>query len=225
MVAHPGIGAASYINSMNKDKRRKFSAPVLCSPYELAVGESVDAGSVSSDDSVGLVLNEKEKSKASPNISGIFHFQKATAVNLDPISPTLKDDNAGSSFLLMNDAVEEKPFLINRKLRKTKSAEGDIDTELVKRKSSERCFNVEMADLSSKANLLNERGEKKDDVSVGRESPGLVSTKEPRRTAMKRFAVAKTGSKSRLLVESPENGSDDSLSRVVGKLKDKEVFL
>ena len=225
MLAHPGIGAASYINSMNKDRRRKSSAPLLCSPYKLAVGENLDSGSISSDDSVGLVLNENKKEKASPNTSGIFHFQKTTVVNLDPMSPTIKEDKPGSSFLLMSQGGEEKPLLKNRMLRKTKSAECDIDTELVKRKSSERRFDVEMANLSSKVNLLTERGEKEDEMSAGRESPGLVSTKEPRKAAIKRFAVSKTGSKSRLLVESPENGSDESLSRVVGKLKDKEVFL
>ena len=229
MVAHPGIGAASYINSMNKDRRRKSSAPVLCTPFEAAVVGNVDTGSISSDDSIGLVLRDSYREGASsPNLPAIFQFEKATPVNLDPMSPTIRSEYTGSSYVLMNEAVDEKPSLKNRKLRQTKSAENDINIEPQQQKSSERRFDVEMKDLNSKSNPLKDKNETKEtdnDMLIERESPDLVPAKEQRAATNRRFAVTKTGSKSRLLVESPENGSSDSLSRVVGKLKDKEVFL
>jgi len=216
MVAHPGIGAASYINSMNKDRRRKFSAPVLCAPYEAAVRDCVDAGSISSNDSVGLVLKENDRERStSLNHSGIFHFQKATAVSLDPMSPTIKTEKSGSSFNVNNKAVGGSPSLKHRKLRYNRSAEFDAGI----RKNSERRFDVELRDLSLKPSILTE----KDDILTGEQSPVLAT--EQRKATSKKFAVTKTESKSRLLGESPENGSNDSLSRVVGKLKDKEVFL
>ena len=216
MVAHPGIGAASYINSMNKDRRRKFSAPVLCAPYEVAVRDGIDAGSISSNDSVGLVLKENDRERStSLNLSGIFHFQKATAVNLDPMSPTLKNEKPGSSFNVGNKTLSESPSLKHRKLRYNRSAEFDTG----RRKNSEHRFDVELKGLSLMPSLLTE----KDDILTGEKSPALA--KEQRKPTIKKFAVTKTESKSRLLGESPENGSNDSLSRVVGKLKDKEVFL
>ena len=220
-VAYPGIGAASYINSMNKERRRKISAPLLCPPYELGGGgEIARAGSICSNDSVGIVMNENEREAMSPqNVASIFHLQKATPVNLNAISPTINDENIDLQTVLLNRGTEEKPSK-NRKLRKAKGFDGEIDLEENKQKICDRNVVIDIKSSSSKTNLINENGDSCDE----KESLDSVVVKEPRKAPRKRFAVKKTGSDSRLIGGSPDSGSEDSLSRAVGKWKDKEVF-
>lgn len=225
MMARSGIGVASYINSMNKDRRRKSSAPLLRSPYEL-IGNVSPAESISSNESVGLVMDDKASEPLStPNLSSIFHFQTATPVNLNPISPSVKDEKEKPSFVALNIADDEKPTLKNRKLRKTKSFDDQTSGVTPQRKNGDRHVLLEMRNASAKATPINDEPVCGDSLVIVRSSPELIKKEELGKTPKKKFAVKKTGSKARLIGESPQNGSDDSLSKVVGKLKDKEVFL
>lgn len=227
MIPHPGIGVASYINSMNKDRRRKSSAPLLLSPFEPDGGDISRADSTSSSESVGIVMQERERAAtSSPNLSSIFHFQKATPVNLNAISPMLKEESVDAPDIVTNKTDDEKPTLKNRKLRQTISADDVVKADGPKRKNGDRQFMIDVKNVSPNSNMIDEGAKSSDESNAGKEPPHFIEMKEQRKTPRKKFAVTNISSKSRLLGNSPESyGSEESLSNVVGKLKEKEVFL
>ena len=245
MIAHSGVGVASYIQSMNKDKYRKMSAPSLRTTYG-ADEKSEDSISISSDDSVGILMNPpKNQNMLQHSTQSKFKVQKAKPVSLVSISPTFNDDKMPRETSRANSTEEDKEKASGQSSRsrtpngsdESSKSNTPVESPMPNKTSTEQPrFLVESREMidglkkaGSKTKLID------DDINNAEENlpkntPSRFEiTTDKKKKPKKRFGVTKTDSNSELITNVSEGndseGSDGALSRVVGRLKEKEIFL
>ena len=223
MIAHPGVGVASYINSMNKEKLRKLSAPILHAGHSPNEEKAPDLNSFSSDESVGIVMEKRSLQESGQSNQGsLFYVQKAKPVSLSTISADFKDE--ATPTLNGDSAVDWRN---SRNGKQSGNGDEGVKLESLRPNNGDRQVVIEMKKANSKTKLLG------DDDGIDYEavdkphgtnktSPG-GTPKEQRKAPKKKFAVTKSDLDIRAIT--PAGSSSDSLSKVVGELKDEEVFL
>eukprot|EP00795_Rhopilema_esculentum_P017164 gene17164-8706_t len=223
MIAHPGVGVASYINSMNKEKLRKLSAPILHAGHSPSEEKAPDMNSFSSDESVGIVMEKRSLQESGQSNQGsLFYVQKAKPVSLSTISPDFKDE--ATPTLNGDSAVDWRN---SRNGKQSGIGDEGVKLESVRPNNDDRQVVIEIRKANSKTKLLGENDGIDNEVvdklhGTKKTSPG-GTPKEQRKAPKKKFAVTKGNLDIKLAT--PAGSSSDSLSKVVGKLKDEEVFL
>ena len=194
LIARPGVGVASYISAMNKDKHRKISAPSLRGSLD-SKGNETDVTPVSSEESLGQ-STEQQEATINPAPAKKFQVQKTRAVSLAAITPTLKDIDCSTP-----------------KREVTVESSYDMEPSVEKRNDEISRFAVRS---TSKTKLIDE--------IVNEDKPEIIRNNETiAQQKRKKFTIKKCDSDSKLVLMSTD-GSIESLSSVVGRLKDEEVF-
>eukprot|EP00794_Sanderia_malayensis_P000445 gene445-1086_t len=205
--AHPGVGVASYINAMNKEKMRKTSACSLRGMCESGAHDN-ELASVSGEEGTGTSVVPQKQLAGKKR----FNIQKAKPLSLTPIVPNVKDDD--------KDIPDEKQQQQQHKLSYSSPDESEVINFARPKYSSLKNRST------SKTKLLGDT--KQEETSFGEtRSPNFDVTKQSTDDEgwKMKFSIKKSESDSCLMLKDAEDGSSDSLSQVVGKLKDKQVFL
>eukprot|EP00112_Aurelia_sp_Birch-Aquarium-sp1_P026432 Seg9375.1 transcript_id=Seg9375.1/GoldUCD/mRNA.D3Y31 product="hypothetical protein" protein_id=Seg9375.1/GoldUCD/D3Y31 len=219
-----------------------MSAPSLRTTYG-ADEKSEDSVSISSDDSIGILMNEpKNQNMPQPSTQSKFKVQKAKPVSLVSISPTFNDDKMPRETSRAN-STEEEPQKVSGHSSRSRTPNGNdessksntpVESPMPKTAKEQPRFLVESREMigglkkaGSTTKLIDDNVDSADE-NLPKNTPSRfeVST-DKRKKAKKRFGVTKTDSNSELITNVSEgNDSDEgTLSRVVGRLKDKEIFL
>ncbi len=213
MVAHPGVGVASYINAMNKEKFRKASSCSLRGSFESKSLET-DLTSMSSDENQSP---ERTKSLSLPSGKKKFRVQRAKTLSLEPVTPTLKDDTTSDE-----PKSDDSNCKNTTGMPKTKPGINKIRTEKLKPKPGSNLG----VRSTSKTKLLDcGNSFEENDLKPTKNEFQTKSVESSPKSRFRKFTVKKSGSDSNLIHKSPDTSSSESLSNVVGKLKDEEVFL
>ena len=244
MIAHSGVGVASYIQSMNKDKYRKMSAPSLRTTYG-ADEKSEDSISISSDDSVGILMNPpNNQNMPQHSTQSKFKVQKAKPVSLVSISPTFNDDKMPRETSRANSTEEDKGKASGHTSRsrtpngsdESSKSNTPVESPMPKTSTEQPRFLVESREMidglkkaGSTTKLIDDNIDSADE-NLPKNTPSRFEiTTDKKKKPKKRFGVTKTDSNSELITNVSEGneseGSDGTLSRVVGRLKEKEIFL